>query len=127
MWGRCVAGFRHHLDDLENDDYVRGQSQRDKVQDFVLKAVLGWLVLPVAWMCSGLVPACTTTPRSTALRKPSWRRKVFKSIMQWPDHMDLQDKWEGIYTTGAVTKRRTAGRSAGLLPGEQGGNGCRGR
>ncbi len=29
------------LDDLENDDNVRDKGQRDKVQDFVLKAVLG--------------------------------------------------------------------------------------
>ena len=36
-------------------------------------------------------------------RKPGWRRKVFKSIMKWPDRTDLWEKWEGIYTSAAAS------------------------
>lgn len=108
--GKKIRGMKHgphrpdliFLDDLENDENVRDKDQRDKVEAFVLKAVLGLAGpaggMDVFWPGTSLHYDAAINRVS---RKPGWRRKVFKSIMQWPDRMDLWEKWEGIYTTAA--------------------------
>jgi len=107
--GKKLRGMRHgpyrpdliHLDDLENDDNVRDKAQRDKVQDFVLKAVLGLAGpgggMDVFWPGTSLHYDAAINRVS---RKPGWRRKVFKSIATWPDRMDLWEQWEAIYSSG---------------------------
>ncbi|CBJ40030.1 phage protein (plasmid) [Ralstonia solanacearum CMR15] len=108
--GKKIRGMKHgphrpdliFLDDLENDDNVRDKAQRDKVESFVLKAVLGLAGpgggMDVFWPGTSLHYDAAINRVS---RKPGWRRRVFKSIMQWPARMDLWDRWEGIYTAGA--------------------------
>ncbi|MDR2219327.1 MAG: phage terminase large subunit [Methylobacillus sp.] len=90
------------LDDLENDENVRDKNQRDKVEALVLKAVIG-LAGPAGGMDVFYVG--TSLHYDAAInrvsRKPGWRRAVFKSIMQWPDRMDLWEKWEGILTSAS--------------------------
>ncbi|CAH0447627.1 hypothetical protein LMG10661_03694 [Ralstonia syzygii subsp. syzygii] len=108
--GKKIRGMKHgphrpdliFLDDLENDDNVRDKAQRDKVESFVLKAVLG-LAGPgggmyVFWPGTSLHYDAAINRVS---RKPGWRRRIFKSIMQWPERLDLWERWEGIYTSGA--------------------------
>lgn len=107
--GKKLRGMKHgpyrpdlvFLDDLENDENVKDKAQRDKVESFVLKAVLGLAGpsggMDVFWVGTSLHYDAAINRVS---RKPGWRRRVFKSIMQWPDRMDLWDKWEGIYTGG---------------------------
>jgi len=108
--GKKIRGMKHgphrpdliFLDDLENDENVRDKAQRDKVQDYVLKAVIGLAGpqggMDIFWPGTSLHYDAAINRVS---RKPGWRRKVFKSIMQWPDRMDLWEKWEGIYISGA--------------------------
>ncbi len=108
--GKKIRGMKHgphrpdliFLDDLENDDNVRDKAQRDKVESFVLKAVLGLAGpgggMDVFWPGTSLHYDAAINRVS---RKPGWRRRVFKSIMQWPARMDLWDRWEGIYTASA--------------------------
>lgn len=108
--GKKIRGMKHgpyrpdliFLDDLENDDNVRDKSQRDKVEKYVLSAVLGLAGpgggMDVFWVGTSLHYDAAINRVS---RKPGWRRRIFKSIMQWPDRMDLWDKWEGIYTASA--------------------------
>lgn len=122
--GKKIRGMKHgphrpdlvFLDDLENDDNVRDKGQRDKVQDFVLKAVLGLAGpaggMDVFWPGTSLHYDAAINRVS---RKPGWRRKVFKSIMQWPDRMDLWDKWEGIYTAGADDEKAKEAAEAEAL------------
>lgn len=90
------------LDDLENDEQVKQKTQRDKVQDLVLTAVLGLAGpgggMDVFWVGTSLHYDAAINRVS---RAPGWRRKVFRSIMKWPDRMDLWDQWEAIYTTPA--------------------------
>lgn len=109
--GKKLRGMKHgphrpglvFLDDLENDENVRDKAQRDKVTDFVLKAVVGLAGpsggMDIFWPGTSLHYDAAINRVS---RKPGWRRKVFKSIMQWPDRMDLWDKWEGIYSSAAT-------------------------
>lgn len=101
------------LDDLENDENVRDKDQRDKVESFVLKAVAGLAGpaggLDIFWPGTSLHYDAAINRVS---RKPGWRRKVFKSIMQWPDRMDLWDTWEGIYTSAATSDDEDAQEKA---------------
>ncbi|WP_369952329.1 phage terminase large subunit [Ralstonia syzygii] len=108
--GKKIRGMKHgphrpdliFLDDLENDDNVRDKAQRDKVESFVLKAVLGLAGpgggMDVFWPGTSLHYDAAINRVS---RKPGWRRRIFKSIMQWPERLDLWERWEGIYTSGA--------------------------
>lgn len=105
--GKRLRGMKHgphrpgllFLDDLENDENVRDKEQRDKVEAFVTKAIVG-LAGPAGGM--DIFWPGTSLHYDAAInrvsRKPGWRRKVFKSIMRWPDRLDLWDKWEGIYS-----------------------------
>lgn len=101
------------LDDLENDENVRDKDQRDKVESFVLKAIVG-LAGPAGGM--DIFWPGTSLHYDAAInrvsRKPGWRRKVFKSIMQWPDRMDLWEKWEGIYTSASTSDEDGAQEAA---------------
>lgn len=122
--GKKMRGMKHgphrpdliFLDDLENDENVRDKAQRDKVQDFVLKAVLGLAGpaggMDVFWVGTSLHYDAAINRVS---RKPGWRRRVFKSIMQWPDRMDLWDKWEGIYTQSGDDDEAKAAAEAEAL------------
>ncbi|MDR0673350.1 MAG: phage terminase large subunit [Zoogloeaceae bacterium] len=108
--GKKICGMKHgphrpdliFLDDLENDENVRDKSQRDKVERFVLNAVLGLSGpsggMDVFWVGTSLHYDAAINRVS---RKPGWRRQVFKSITRWPDRMDLWEKWEALYTGGA--------------------------
>ena len=108
--GKKIRGMKHgpyrpdliFLDDLENDENVRDKAQRDKVEKYVLSAVLGLAGpaggMDVFWVGTSLHYDAAINRVS---RKPGWRRRVFKSIQRWPDNMALWDKWEGIYTAGA--------------------------
>lgn len=107
--GKKIRGMKHgpyrpdlvFLDDLENDEQVRQKSQRDKTEKYVLSAVLGLAGpaggMDVFWVGTSLHYDAAINRVS---RRPGWRRKVFRSIMQWPDRMDLWDRWESIYTSG---------------------------
>jgi predicted phage terminase large subunit-like protein len=101
------------LDDLENDENVRDKDQRDKVESFVLKAVIGLAGpsggLDVFWPGTSLHYDAAINRVS---RKPGWRRKVFKSIMQWPDRLDLWEQWEGIYTSASASDEDGAQEAA---------------
>jgi predicted phage terminase large subunit-like protein len=110
--GKKMRGMRHgphrpgliFLDDLENDENVRNKEQRDAVENFVIKAVVGLAGpaggMDIFWVGTSLHYDAAINRVS---RKPGWRRKVFKSIMQWPDRMDLWEKWEGIYTSATAS------------------------
>jgi predicted phage terminase large subunit-like protein len=107
--GKKVRGMKHgpyrpdliFLDDLENDDNVRDKSQRDKVEKYVLSAILGLAGpaggMDVFWVGTSLHYDAAINRVS---RRPGWRRRVFKAIARWPDDMALWDKWEAIYTSG---------------------------
>ncbi len=110
--GKKMRGMRHgphrpgliFLDDLENDENVRNKEQRDAVENFVIKAVVGLAGpgggMDIFWPGTSLHYDAAINRVS---RKPGWRRKVFKSITKWPNRMDLWEKWEGIYTSAAAS------------------------
>lgn len=121
--GKKMRGMKHgahrpdliFLDDLENDEQVRQKAQRDKTEKFVLSAVLG-LASPaggmdVFWVGTSLHYDAAINRVS---RAPGWRRRVFKSIMTWPDNMALWEQWEAIYTRGGSDEEREAAEGEAL-------------
>ncbi|BCB28406.1 hypothetical protein SKTS_32920 [Sulfurimicrobium lacus] len=119
--GKKMRGMRHgphrpgliFLDDLENDENVKQKDQRDACENFVIKAVVGLAGpaggMDIFWVGTSLHYDAAINRVS---RKPGWRRKVFKSIMKWPDRTDLWQKWEGIYTSAAASDEDDAQEKA---------------
>lgn len=100
-----LRGLRHGphrpdlvlLDDIENDENVRSLTQRDKLVSWINKAVLK-LGPP-----DGTMDVCyigTILHYDSVLARiqlrPTWRARVFKAILEWPDRMDLWDRWEEL-------------------------------
>jgi len=115
--GKKIRGMKHgpyrpdliFLDDLENDEQVKQKAQRDKTQKYVLSAVLGLAPpaggMDVFWVGTSLHYDAAINRVS---RAPGWRRRVFRSIMRWPDNMALWDQWEAIYTRGGDDDEKAA-------------------
>lgn len=114
--GKKLRGMKHgpyrpdliFLDDLENDEQVKNKAQREKVQNFVLSAVLGLAPpqggMDVFWPGTSLHYDAAINRVS---RAPGWRRRVFKAIMVWPDNMALWEQWENIYTRSGTDEEKT--------------------
>jgi predicted phage terminase large subunit-like protein len=104
--GKRMRGLRHGpyrpdlvmLDDIENDENVRSKEQRDKVEAWVKKVVLP-LGPPDGTM--DVLYLNTILHYDSAANRfhknPAWRRKKFQAIVQWPDRMDLWEKWEELF------------------------------
>lgn len=105
--GKKIRGMKHgpyrpdliFLDDLENDENVKDKKQRDKVEKFVLSAVLGLAPpqggMDVFWVGTSLHYDAAI---NRVARAPGWRRRIFRAITTWPDNMALWEQWEAIYT-----------------------------
>lgn len=113
--GKKIRGMKHgphrpdliFLDDLENDENVKDKKQRDKVEKFVLSAVLGLAGpgggMDVFWVGTSLHYDAAI---NRVARAPGWRRRIFKSIMTWPDNMALWERWEAIYTRAGTDEEK---------------------
>lgn len=85
------------LDDIENDENVKKKEQRDKLQQWLNKAVLK-LGPPDGTMdvfYLGTILHYDSVLNRT-LKSPTWHSRKFKAILEWPDRMDLWQKWEEI-------------------------------
>jgi len=115
--GKKIRGMKHgphrpdliFLDDLENDENVKDKKQRDKVEKYVLSAVLGLAGpgggMDVFWVGTSLHYDAAI---NRVARAPGWRRRIFRSIMQWPDNMALWEQWEAIYTRTGTDEEKEA-------------------
>ncbi|GAB0057426.1 hypothetical protein SIID45300_01754 [Candidatus Magnetaquicoccaceae bacterium FCR-1] len=103
--GKRMRGLRHGsyrpdlviCDDLENDENVRSRSQRDKLESWFKKTVLK-LGPPDDSMHAVVIGTVLhhDSLLSRLLRDPLWESQRFSAIIQWPDRMDLWERWEGI-------------------------------
>lgn len=111
--GKRMRGLRHGphrpdlviLDDLENDENVAKPEQRDKLQNWLQRTVLN---LGAADGSLDVIYVGTIlhydSVLARTLKKPLWQARTFRSVVAWPDRMDLWDRWEELL--------RTQGRSA---------------
>jgi len=103
--GKRLRGLRHGphrpglalLDDIENDENVKNPEQRDKLENWVDKAVMN---VGAADGSLHVIYIGTTLHYDGVLlrkvRNPLWRAVKFASIVRWPDNMDLWERWEEI-------------------------------
>ncbi|UZV71460.1 phage terminase large subunit [Pasteurella multocida] len=99
--GRRYGAYRPDLvvlDDIENDKSVEKPEQRNKLHNWVLKAVLK---LGAAGEKFDVIYVGTIlhydSVLSRILNTKGWRRVRFKAILRMPDNMHLWDQWENIY------------------------------
>lgn len=114
--GQKVRGRRHGpyrpdlvlLDDVENDEDVKNPRSRDKLENWILKAVV-----PVGPQDDSIdiVMLGTMLHFDSVLQrlseKPGWEGHTFRAIERMPDRMDLWDKFTEIALTGAEDLART--------------------
>jgi predicted phage terminase large subunit-like protein len=103
--GQKVRGRRHGpyrpdlvlLDDVENDEDVRNPRLRDKLQNWILKAVepvgaqdgsIDIVMLGTMLHFDSVLQRLATTP--------GWEGHTFKAIERWPDRMDLWDRFSEL-------------------------------
>ncbi|EIL0378484.1 hypothetical protein LOS40_001800, partial [Campylobacter jejuni] len=86
------------LDDLENDTNVRSKDQRDKLEDWVDEAVLNLGSadgsLDVLYIGTILH---NDSVLSRKLKLGFWNPKVFRSIEEFPQRLDLWDEYAMLY------------------------------
>jgi len=121
--GKKIRGMKHgpyrpdliFLDDLENDENVKDKKQRDKVEKFVLSAVLGLAPpqggMDVFWVGTSLHYDAAI---NRVARAPGWRRRVFRAITTWPDNLALWEQWEAIYTRNGDDDEKEAAEAEAL-------------
>jgi len=100
-----LRGLRHGphrpdlvlLDDIENDDNVRSLTQRDKLTAWLNKAVLK-LGPPNGSMDIGYIGTILhyDSVLARTQSRPTWRARTFRAVIEWPDRMDLWDRWEEL-------------------------------
>lgn len=103
--GQKLRGRRHGphrpdlvvLDDIENDEGVKSADQRNKLDKWVDKAVLN---LGAADGSMDVLYVGTVLHYDSVLVRKSrnvlWRFVRLKSVLRWPDRMDLWQRWEEI-------------------------------
>lgn len=103
--GKKLRGLRHGpyrpdlvvLDDIENDEMVRSQEQRDKLHNWLMKTVMP---LGEAGGKTDIVYIGTIlhydSVLSRTLDNPMWNTARFKAVVQWPHNMKLWDEWEEL-------------------------------
>ncbi|EMY7219399.1 phage terminase large subunit, partial [Campylobacter coli] len=86
------------LDDLENDTNVRSKDQRDKLEDWVDEAVLN---LGSADGSLDVLYIGTILHNDSVLARKLklgfWNPKVFRSIEEFPQRLDLWDEYATLY------------------------------
>ena len=104
--GKKLRGLRHGpyrpdlavLDDIENDEQVRNPEQRDKLETWLKKAVLA---LGGAGQKFDVIYIGTILHYDSVLNRtlnnPFWHATKFKAMLEWPDRMDLWDRWEELF------------------------------
>lgn len=103
--GKRLRGVRHGAqrpdlvccDDLENDENVKSPEQRNKLEDWIDKAVepLGPPDGSMDLIYVGTILHYDAV-LSRKITNPMWRNKIFRAVMKKPDRPDLWERWEEV-------------------------------
>jgi len=109
--GQKIRGLKHgayrpdavFLDDIENDENVKSPAQRDKLEDWLDKAVqnLGEAGAKYDIFYIGTILHYDAVLARTQ-KTPFWQSVTFQAIIQWPTNMDLWEQWEEIVRNDSV-------------------------
>ena len=95
------------LDDSENDENTRNPEQRDKLHNWVNKAVLkavGVGVKSDVIALGTLIHFDSVLARLTDVkRSPGWRSRTYRSVISFAERQDLWDIFERVYTDWSKT------------------------
>ena len=103
--GKRIRGRRHGAyrpdlfigDDLENDENVASPAQRQKLMNWITKAVLK---LGEAGAKFDVIIIGTILHYDSVLARlinnPMWTGRKFRALIKWPDNMALWDQWEEL-------------------------------
>lgn len=104
--GKRVRGIKHGvwrpdlsiIDDLENDENVRSQDQRDKLESWLDEAVanLGSVDATMDILYIGTV-LHRDSVLARKLKMAFWNPRIFRAIITFPERMDLWDQYALIY------------------------------
>ncbi|MGN1274375.1 MAG: hypothetical protein ACI4UF_07270, partial [Thermoguttaceae bacterium] len=102
--GQKLRGRRHGAhrpslivgDDLQNEAYCRSARLRHTSREWFFGTLLkaGNSRTNVIHLATALHRDALALELS---RTPGWRSRIFRSILRWPDRMDLWDEWERLY------------------------------
>lgn len=86
------------IDDLENDTNVRSKDQRDKLEAWLDEAVLnlGSVDGSLDVLYIGTI-LHNDSVLARKLKLKFWNAKLFRSIIEFPNRMDLWEQWSEIY------------------------------
>lgn len=104
--GRRFGAYRPDLilmDDVENDEAVKSPTQRDKLENWISKAVME--CGPTDDTMDAILAGTILNFDAVIVRfskKPDWQTIHFKAIMQMPDRMDLWETWEETYLNEGI-------------------------
>lgn len=104
--GKKIRGRRHGpyrpdlavLDDVENDENIDNPRQRDKLDNWISKAVLE--LGPPDGSMDVLFAGTILHHDAVIVRfsgRPGWTVHTFRAVLDWPSRMDLWDRFEEIY------------------------------
>ncbi|MFC1806084.1 phage terminase large subunit [Planctomycetota bacterium] len=120
--GKKIRGRRHHqhrpgliiLDDVENEEAVRSAEQRDKLRDWLRKAVLkagdsrtNVVVVGTIMHYDSLLAELIHDTKS-----PGWHGHKYQAVISWPTHPELWEAWEGFYAGLEENERGETGLAA---------------
>lgn len=85
------------MDDLENDENVRNKEQRDKLENWIKRAVLklGSADGTMDVFYLGTILHYDSV-LNRVLNSGTWQSVRFSAIVKWPDRMDLWEQWEEV-------------------------------
>jgi predicted phage terminase large subunit-like protein len=82
-------------DDLQNNEHITSPVQRERTWEWLSREVLevGTPATNYLTLGTALHRECIVM---RLLKTPGWRSQVFRSIISWPDRMDLWARWETL-------------------------------
>ncbi len=86
------------LDDLENDENVENPKQRDKLEQWIKRAVLKLGVVGEKFdvLYIGTILHYDSV-LNRVLKNKGWQTRTFKALIEYPHNMPLWDEWEVIF------------------------------
>jgi len=91
------------IDDPEGDDAAYSATSRNTIREWATKAVM-----KAGNKRTNIIIVGTVIHRECLVahcgRLPGWKRIPFKSVIKWPNRMDLWDKWESILNDNSVSE-----------------------
>lgn len=104
--GKKLRGLRHGayrpdlcvLDDIENDEQVRNPAQRDKLEAWIKQTILplGGVGQKYDVVYIGTILHYDSV-LNRVLNNKFWRTMKFQAVLQFPERMDLWQRWEQLY------------------------------